>query len=236
MVRLHLALLALVAGSAAGVLFVGDARADAAVVPPAPVDSPPVEPIASKPDWEFELGGKVAYLSPPIRGGTSPFGAGFGGRAGFAFSQVYVGLSVVDYLGSKDVDVTDTSLLYGAELGYGFRLVRVNGNVLTLRPQIGAGGISVFRTDPSTTTSTGRTSTGRRGRADVVSSASGGRGNVTTVDAFYVEPAVTLMFSSGVFFVAINGNLVVVPGIAYSGAEAATWLTYGTQGQTGLRF
>jgi hypothetical protein len=235
MVRLDHALLALVAGSAAGVLFVGDARADVAVVPSTTVESPPLEPVASKPDWDFELGGKIAYLSPPIRGGTSPFGAGFGGRAGFAFSQVYVGLSVVDYLGSKDVDVTDTSLLYGAELGYGFRLVRVNGNVLTLRPQVGAGGISVFRTDPSTS-STGTTSRGRRGRADVVSSASGGAGNVTTVDAFYFEPAVTLMFSSGVFFVAINGNLVAVPGIAYSGAEAATWLTYGMQGQTGLRF
>jgi hypothetical protein len=71
---------------------------------------------------------------------------------------------------------------------------------------------------------------------DVVSSASGGGGNVTTVDAFYVEPAVTLMFASGAFFVAANGNLVLVPGIAYSGASGATWLTYGMQGQTGLRF
>jgi hypothetical protein len=210
MVRLDHALLALVAGTLAVVLFHRDARGDAG----ASAESPPVEPVPPKPDWDFELGGKVAYLSPPIRGGTSPFGAGFGGRAGFAFSQVYVGLSVVDYLGSKDVDVTDTSLLYGAELGYGIRLVRVNGSVLTLRPQVGAGGISVFRTDSSTTTSTGATSRGRRGRADVVSSASGGAGNVTTVDAFYVEPAVTLMFSSGVFFVAINGK----------------------QGQTGLRF
>jgi hypothetical protein len=233
MVRLDHAALALVAGSLAGVMFDRDARADGAVAPSVETS---VEAVAAKPDWDFELGGKVAYLSPPIRGGTSPFGAGFGGRAGFSFSQVYVGLSVVDYLGSKDVDVTNTSLLYGAELGYGIRLVRVNGSVLTLRPQVGAGGISVFRTDPSTTASTRTTSSGRRGRADVVSSASGGAGNVTTVDALYVEPAVTLMFSSGVFFVAINGNLVLVPGITYSGAEAATWLTYGTQGQTGLRF
>jgi hypothetical protein len=56
------------------------------------------------------------------------------------------------------------------------------------------------------------------------------------VDAFYVEPGLTLMFASGIFFVGLNGNLLVVPSIAYSGAAPATWVSYGTQGQTGLRF
>jgi hypothetical protein len=236
MPRCDHALVALVAVAVMALLPRG-ARADD-TDPPAAESTTEAPTTVGKTSWSFELGGKAAYTSPPVRGGTSPFGAGFGGRLGFDIAHVYVGLSVVDYLGGKDIDVTDTALMYGAELGYGFRLVEVDGSVLTLRPQVGAGGVSVFRTDPNPTGSTTPRSRGggRRGGADVVSGASGSNGNVTTVDAFYVEPAVTLMFSSGVFFVAINGNLVLVPGIAYSGAEAATWLTYGTQGQTGLRF
>jgi hypothetical protein len=191
---------------------------------------------------DFELGGAVAYTTPPIRGGTSPFGMGFGGRAGLAFaSGVYVGLSVIDYLGSKDIDVTDTALLYGLDLGYGFRLAETtDGGKLTLRPQVGAGGVTVFRTDPSLNAATTPTSGSGRQRVDVVSSASGGgggsRSNVTTVDAFYVQPAVTLMYATGAFFVALNPNVLVVPGITYSGAAPATWLSYGLQGQGGLRF
>lgn len=189
---------------------------------------------------DFELGGAFAYTTPPIRGGTSPFGMGFGGRAGLAFSSgIYVGLSVIDYLGSKDVDVTDTALLYGLDLGYGFRLAETtDGGKLTLRPQVGAGGLTVFRTDPSLNASTTPTSGSGRKRVDVVSSASGsgGSSNVTTVDAFYVQPAVTLMYATGAFFAALNPNVLIVPGITYSGAAPATWLSYGLQAQGGLRF
>ena len=190
---------------------------------------------------DFELGGAVAYTTPPIRGGTSPFGMGLGGRAGLAFSSgVYVGLTVIDYLGSKDVDVTDTALLYGLDLGYGFRLAdTADGGRFTLRPQVGVGGLTVFRTDPSLNAATTPTSGSGRQRVDVVSSASGGgggRSNVTTVDAFYVQPAVTLMYASGAFFVAVNPNVLIVPGITYSGAAPATWLSYGVLGQGGLRF
>jgi hypothetical protein len=205
-------------------------------------EAPEALPAPATSGTDFELGGAVGYTTPPIRGGTSPFGMGIGGRAGLAFaSGVYVGLSVIDYLGSKDVDVTDTALLYGLDLGYGFRLAETSdGGKLTLRPQIGAGGLTVFRTDPSLNAATTPTSGSGRQRVDVVSSASGGSGgsssNVTTVDAFYVEPAVTLMYATGAFFVALNPNILVVPGITYSGAAPSTWLSYGLQGQGGLRF
>ncbi len=200
-------------------------------------DSPP----SAAPSVDFELAGVVAYTTPPIRGGTSPFGIGLGGRAGLAFANgLYLGLDVVDYLGSKDVDVTDTALLYGVDVGYGFRLAQIGDGRLTLRPLVGAGGLTVFRTDPSVTVAGSGTTSGR-GRVDVVSSASGGGssgsgGNVTTVDAFYVEPGITLMYATGSFVAALNGNALVVPGIAYSGAAPTLWLSYGLQAQGGLRF
>lgn len=198
-------------------------------------------PAPSTSTIDFELGGAFAYTTPPIRGGTSPFGMGVGGRAGLAFSNgVYVGLSVIDYLGSKDVDVTDTALLYGLELGYGFRLAETSdGGRLTLRPQVGAGGVTVFRTDPSLSAASTATSGSGRKRVDVVTSASGGSGgssNVTTVDAFYVQPALTLMYATGPFFLALDPNVLIVPGITYSGAAPSTWLSYGFQAQAGLRF
>jgi hypothetical protein len=206
-------------------------------------DEPPDAAPASTPTSstiDFELGGAFAYTTPPIRGGTSPFGTGFGGRAGLAFaSGVYIGLSVIDYLGSKDVDVTDTALLYGLDLGYGFRLADTSEGRLTLRPQIGAGGLTVFRTDPSLTASSASATGSGRQRVDVVSSASGGgggRSNVTTVDAFYVQPAITLMYATGPFFLAVEPHVLVVPGITYSGAAPSTWLSYGLQAQAGLRF
>jgi hypothetical protein len=189
---------------------------------------------------DFELGGAFAFTTPPIRGGTSPFGMGFGGRAGLAFSSgVYVGLAVIDYLGSKDVDVTDTALLYGLELGFGFELADAPEAKLTLRPQVGVGGVTVFRTDPSASAATTPTSGSGRRQVDVVSGASGGgggRSNVTTVDAFYVQPAITLMYATGAFFMAASPNVLIVPGITYSGAAPSTWLAYGAQAQAGLRF
>jgi len=221
-----------------------DASADepSTVVGVTPESSAPESvPPPSTSTIDFELGGAFAYTTPPIRGGTSPFGMGIGGRAGLAFSSgIYIGLSVIDYLGSKDVDVTDTALLYGLELGYGFRLAETtDGGKLTLRPQIGGGGLTVFRTDPSLNATSSATSGPGRQRVDVVSSASGGSGgrsNVTTVDAFYVQPAVTLMYATGAFFVALDPNVLIVPGITYSGAAPSTWLSYGFQAQGGFRF
>jgi hypothetical protein len=224
-----------------------DAPADEARAPsPATTGGPEAPatellPPPSTSSIDFELGGALAFTTPPIRGGTSPFGMGFGGRAGLAFSSgVYVGLAVIDYLGSKDIDVTDTAILYGLELGFGFKLVDAPAARLTLRPQVGIGGVTVFRTDPSASAATTAGSGSGRRQVDVVSSASGGGGsggsNVTTVDAFYVQPAITLMYATGAFFIAASPNVLVVPGITYSGAAPSTWLAYGAQAQAGLRF
>jgi hypothetical protein len=171
-----------------------------------------------------ELGGKLGYMTPPIRGGTTPFGAGFGARLGVAASGFYAGASVVDYLGGSDIGITDHALLYGAELGYGFRLeLPASGEFFVIRPQIGVGDAAISHTDPT--------------QVDVVTSASGGsRGTTTTVNSVYVEPAITTMFCWGKTFFALNGGVLVLPGIRYGGADPTTWLAYGIDGQFGFRF
>src|SRR5262249_34099144 len=161
----------------------------------------------------------------PIRGGTTPFGAGAGAKLGLAFQHVYVGLNGMAYLGGTDIDISDHALLGGAELGYGF-FVDLGGGRFTVPPLIRLGGVRVVHTDPSLAGSSG---------ADVVTSASarsGNRSGTTNVDNVYVQPAITLMYGAGKPFVAANANLLVVPGISYS-SSTTTWLAYGVQGQLG---
>ncbi|CAN5923308.1 hypothetical protein BH11MYX4_BH11MYX4_49570 [soil metagenome] len=238
------ALLTLLAGCTVSIAFQPDARgAPADPLPEEPERSPEAAPAPATEaageaprTWDFELGLKAGYTTAPISGGTTPFGAGVGGRAGIAFSGVYLGVSVVDYLGGKDVDVSDAALTYGVEAGYGLRLAESGRVALTLRPQVGLGGVTIFRTDP-TTAAAASTTTGRGRGVDVVSSASGSSSssNVTTVSAFYIEPGITMMLRTGTFFFAVNGNALVLPAITYSNASA-TWVAYGLQGQTGFVF
>ena len=83
--------------------------------------SPPVDAFEQRGGYDVELGARGGYGSAPIRGGNNPFGVALGGRLGFAIGGFYAGVSVVDYLGGNDVDLSDSAVLYGVELGYGFR-------------------------------------------------------------------------------------------------------------------
>ena len=176
---------------------------------------------------DFEIGGQVGYTTGPIRGGTNPFGAGFGGRLGFAFKSVYFGASIINYLGGNDVDVSYRSLLYGVELGYGFRLPVGGSATLTLRPLLGLGVASVYYTDPALA-------------ADVVTSASGGSSgggsDTLTVNALYLQPALLTMISSGHNFAALGVSMLDIPSITYGGAAAAEWRSYSGQLQLGFVF
>jgi len=191
---------------------------------PAPPPAPDPTP-RDGPGLDVELGGVASYLTPPIRGGTNPFGVGFGGRAGLVYSGFYVGITVLDYLGGSDTDVSYQAIFYGLEVGYGWRLPLLQGPTLTLRPLIGIGDAAVSYTDPALA-------------ADVVSSASGSSSSTDTltVNNIYVEPALTLMLSSGHNFAAVRGSAVFVPGIQYGGADPTTWLCYGTQLELGFVF
>jgi hypothetical protein len=175
----------------------------------------------------LELAGKAGFLSAPIRGGTTPFGAGFGGRFGVDLARFYLGVSVVDYLGGSDVSLSDHAMLFGVEVGYGAPVATFGSSRLVLRPQLGVGDAAVIHTDPSL------------GKADIVSSASGTKssgGDSVTVNNVYVEPALVLLLLGERTFFAVAANAMVVPHIAYGGGEPETWISYGVQGQFGARF
>ena len=209
---------------------------------------------STAPSWE--LGGRASYLAPPIRGGSNPFGAGFGGRLGFSTSNVYLGVSVIDYLGSQDVDLTTHSLLYGGEVGYGFTVQTGTGVFFTVRPEAGVGGLTLFYTTPTASSLPASSATVKtRANVDVVttasasssvvsgssSSSSGGSSSIpdtttVTVSNVYFQPGVTIMFSSAASFVGVKGSMLLVPGIADGAGGTSTWLTYGIEGELGLRF
>jgi hypothetical protein len=191
-----------------------------------PADAEVAPPAAGPKTLFVEMAGEAGYLTPPIRGGATPFGAGFGARVGLDFSGFYVGVSVLDFLGGRDVDVTYRALLYGFEIGYGFRAPAFGSALWIVRPRVGIGDAAVYYTDPSLA-------------ADVVTSASGSSASASdtlTVNNVFVQPGVTLELASGGVFAAIDGSVLVLPGIAYGGADATTWVSYGAQLQLGFRF
>lgn len=216
--------------------------------------------VAASSTTTWEIGGKASFLSPPIRGGTNPFGPGFGGRLGVSFGGLYVGASVVDYLGGQDVDLSAHAIMYGGELGYGITKSLGGGAGLTLRPSVSAGGLSVMYTTPTssaTTTTSTRTSAGTASTqvevqpVDVITTASASRSSgssssglfgsdsteaTTTVTAFYVQPGATLMLASSWGFIALKGSMTVVPAISDGLTGTATWLVWGGDGEIGLRF
>lgn len=177
--------------------------------------------------YAIELGAHLGYLTAPVRGGTSPFGAGFGARGGVEFSGVYIGGRITDFIGAKDVDVTYRSLLVGVEAGYGFRLLAFGETFFVLRPTVGAGDVAVSFTNPSLA------------KADVVTSASGGssRNDTITVNNVYIEPELTAMLQSASNYVALSGSTLVIPGISpYGSNDSTTWVSYGLRGALGFRF
>jgi hypothetical protein len=174
--------------------------------------------------YAFELGADLGYATAPIRGGTNPFGASIGARAGFAFSHFYLGAALTYYFGGSDIDLSDRALLFGAEGGYDFVVVRSQTRSLIIRPQVGIGAAFISHTDPSL--------------ADVVSGASSSSGSDTiTVSSVYVQPGVTAIFAFDIYFLALNANMAVLPSINYGGSDqATTWISFGTRGSVGLRF
>jgi hypothetical protein len=74
--------------------------------------------------------------------------------------------------------------------------------------------------------------------ADVVTSASGSSSasDTLTVNNVYLQPGLTVQLASSAHFVAIDGSMLVLPGIVYGGAGATTWISYGAQVQLGFHF
>jgi hypothetical protein len=196
---------------------------------PVGTDEPPPPTTApSSTSFHAEVGAEVAYVTPPITGGTNPFGLGFGGRAAITVENIYLGARVVDFLGGSDVDVSYRALLAGVEAGYDFRIRLGAGTFLVARPQLGIGDAVIYYTDPALA------------KVDVVTTASGRSSSTSSdtisVNNIYLDPGATLMLTSGVGYLSINGSVLLLPGIVYGGADATTWLSYGTRLSLGLRF
>ncbi|HEX8792252.1 MAG TPA: hypothetical protein VF765_14960 [Polyangiaceae bacterium] len=192
---------------------------------PIPYEAQPATTTSVEENVAWEIAGQAAYVTPPIRGGTNPFGAGIGARAGVTWGGGwYLGGTFTYFLGGKDVDVSYRAIFYGIDFGYGFRFPAFGSSTFTLRPKIGAGDAVVYYTDPSLA-------------ADVVTSASGSSTSDTiSVNNLYVQPGVTAMLEAAGHFVAVDASALMLPGIAYGGADVTTWLSYGVQGELGFRF
>lgn len=194
--------------------------------------------------FHFELGARGAYVSPPVRGGSNPFGLGAGGGLDFVFAHVVLGASVLAFRGtSTDDGSAETAILYGAEAGYELRPLPW----LSLRPMLGIGGAAVTNTipiAPSTTPTT--TPVGRRTTAvDVVtqaSSISSGGGTLATttstvVNALYAAPGIlaTAALSPGTF-VGAGGRVLYFPSVSYSYDSSVAWMAYSVDLTLSLRF
>jgi hypothetical protein len=217
------------------------ARADYGDLPEQNAQPEPVVPESATPSassgksgLDFEIAALGDFLAGPIRGGTNPFGLGFGGRAGLVASHVYVGFTIAQYLGGSDVTQSDSSLLAGAEVGWGFVLHQSTRWRVELRPVIGVGNAAISHTDQSAvtnatvdvvTTASGRTVTTRNAPSPTL-----------TINNLYVRPPLALLLQHDWQLVALEANGLVIPGIAYGGADATTWLSYGVQLQVGARF
>jgi hypothetical protein len=99
---------------------------------------------------DIEVAPKFGYGSSPGNDGFGfdALGIGLGGRAGVSIFGIYGGLNIVDYLGGTQPlfpcpapgevgcggGASGHTLMYGGELGYGFKL-----RLVTIRPQFGVG-------------------------------------------------------------------------------------------------
>ena len=234
------------APAGAAVLAVGVTLAPARAQEEMAVAPEPEAPVAAHAsNAHFEIFARGGYMTPPVRGGLSPFGFGGGGGVAFTIGSVYLAASVIDYAGESDgAGGSEQALLYGTEVGYEVRPT----SALTVRPFFGVGGASI--TD-ATTTSVTPTPAGirnARGAAqipDVItqatsSSGGGATGSGTTetvVSTFFLEPGVAATLSSTAgAFVGARVSAVYFPRVAYSSDTFASWLPWSLQLSVGQRF
>lgn len=163
-----------------------------------------------------ELGAKVGYGTSPGGAAVNPLGIGFGGRAGITVYGVYAGFDLVDYVGSGDGNGGRYhAIQLGGELGYGFKVHSV-----TVRPQIGAGGISLSGSVAGPTSPA-----------------------IPTASSEYLEPGAVVLVSLGTVYLGVDASAFVIrsepayvlSGIQYSLTSSQT-AAFAMHGQIGLRF
>jgi hypothetical protein len=167
---------------------------------------------------DLEIGAKVGGGTNPLSSNNgytppNPLGFGLGARAGVDFLGFYGGVQLMYYFGSSENasllgesgSVSLHTFMYGAEVGYGFSL-----SVLTIRPQIGIGNLTLTESGSATGFFSG---------------------NASSSDSnLYLEPGVTALISLGGWFVGADANLLFLPGADYNTTTAFT-----LHGQIGIK-
>ncbi|HEX4628651.1 MAG TPA: outer membrane beta-barrel protein [Gemmatimonadales bacterium] len=161
---------------------------------------------------DLELGAKVGMgTNPSSQNAPNPLGFGLGARGGVSFLGIYGGVQLMYYFGSsqdlgQSISVSEHSLLYGVEAGYGVTLL----DILTIRPQIGIGNLTAT--------------------ASISGSGAAALGNNSPSNSnLYLEPGVTGLVSLGGWFVGADANVLFLPGADNSTAA------FTLHGQVGLK-
>jgi hypothetical protein len=181
---------------------------------PAPAEVGPLGPVS------VEGGGLIGFTSNPSHG-PNPFGVGIGARAGVGYKGLYLGVAVTYYFGASgecgggapitpgtsalapgfcsvadgggEVELQQSTSLYGVDLGYTFRFA--SAKWFKLRPIVQIGDAEITRTGSVS--------------SQEVSTIAGLNGD----NRFYVQPGLTALFVAQAFFAGIDANVLVVPGV-----------------------
>jgi hypothetical protein len=154
---------------------------------------------------DIEVGAKVGYGSNPGQT-NNPLGVGISARAGIGLFGLYGGLNLMDYIGSGDgLGGTVHALQFGGELGYSIKI-----SILTIRPQIGLGNITL--SDSTLQTNYG---------------------------SLYVEPGGTVLLTFGLIFIGADANALIItnaPNAGSLGLNTSTQSALTVHGQVGISF
>ncbi len=154
-------------------------------------------------------------------GGPDPLGFGIGGRAGVSlFSTFYAGVAGMYYFGSSQNSaggtISDHTVQYGVEAGYNIYLLKLIGltpdlvgKLLTLRPQVGVGNLTV---------------TVQQKNVPGVPDSSNDASNL------YLEPGLTALVTLGPLLAGLDVNALWVPNLT----DSKVALT--AHAQLGLKF
>jgi hypothetical protein len=135
---------------------------------------------------DIEVAGKLGGGTNPAGDDPNPLGVGLGARAGASFRGVYGGVSFVNYFGEDQhppAALSVHSLAYGAEAGYGLKVV----GPLTIRGLLGIGNFTEF--------------VDNRGQVPTLSKSHG---------SLYVEPALTVILSIGPVLVGADASVIAL--------------------------
>ncbi len=175
---------------------------------------------------DVEAGARLGFGSNPDIGGSNasngpnPLGFGLGGRAGIAVLGIYGGIAVDYYFGETQnatspvatASVSEHALKYGAELGYGIKLL----DIITIRPQLGIGNFTLYYSSG-------------------VAVLGAGASNGNNTSNLYLEPGLVGLVSLGTLFVGADANALILPDFTFGG-QTSTDTAFTMHAQIGVKF